>query len=143
MFLYQDNERLYSKQLVDSMPNIVLQDQKVIAYLDSIENVIGSEIGDDIIYGNQEANYLDGVGGADLLYGLGGNDTLVLQEGYAEGGEGNDSYVILRSSLEKNYSVHFETIINEVSHIEASIVRLNYRFDEIAAIFRRGKDIIF
>ncbi|NBM49166.1 RTX toxin [Proteus sp. G2666] len=143
LLLYQDNERLYSKQLVDSMPNIVLQDQKVIAYLDSIENVIGSEIGDDIIYGNQEANYLDGVGGADLLYGLGGNDTLVLQEGYAEGGEGNDSYVILRSSLEKNYSVHFETIINEVSHIEASIVRLNYRFDEIAAIFRRGKDIIF
>ncbi len=143
LFLYQENGRLYSKQLVDSMPNIVLQDQKVIAYLDSIENVIGSEIGDDIIYGNQENNYLDGAGGADLLYGLGGNDTLVLQEGYAEGGEGNDSYIILRSSLEKNYNIQFETIINEVSHVESSIVRLNYHFDEIVAISRRGKDIIF
>ncbi|QEZ91132.1 RTX toxin [Proteus sp. CD3] len=143
LFLYQENGRLYSKQLVDSMPNIVLQDQKVIAYLDSIENVIGSETGDDIIYGNQENNYLDGAGGADLLYGLGGNDTLVLQEGYAEGGEGNDSYVILRSSLEKNYNIQFETIINEVSHVESSIVRLNYHFDEIVAISRRGKDIIF
>ncbi len=143
LFLYQENGRLYSKQLVDSMPNIVLQDQKVIAYLDSIENVIGSEAGDDIIYGNQEDNYLDGASGADLLYGLGGNDTLVLQEGCAEGGEGNDSYVILRSSLEKNYNIQFETIINEVSHVESSIVRLNYYFDEIIAIFRRGKDIIF
>lgn len=143
LFLYQENGRLYSKQLVDSMPNIVLQDQSVIAYLDSIENVMGSEIGDDIIYGNQEDNYLDGVGGADLLYGLGGNDTLVLQEGYAEGGEGNDNYIILRASLEKNYNIQFETIINEESHIESSIVRLNYNFDEISAVSRRGKDIIF
>lgn len=143
LFLYQENGRLYSKQLVDSMPNIVLQDQSVIAYLDSIENVIGSEIGDDIIYGDQDDNYLDGVGGADLLYGLGGNDTLVLQEGYAEGGEGNDNYIILRTSLEEKYNAQFETIINEVSHIESSIVRLNYNFDEISAILRRGKDIIF
>lgn len=143
LFLYQENGRLYSKRLVDSMPNIVLQDQKVIAYLDSIENVIGSETSDDIIYGNQDNNYLDGAGGADSLYGLGGNDTLVLQEGYAEGGEGNDSYVILRSSLEKNYNIQFETIINEVSHVESSIVRLNYHFDEIVAISRRGKNIIF
>lgn len=143
LFLYQESGYLYSKNLVDSMPNIILQDQKVIAYLDNIENVIGSEFGNDIISGNQEDNYLDGGGGADLLYGLGGNDTLVLQEGYAEGGEGNDSYVILRSSLDKNYHIQFETIINEVSQIESSIVRLNYHFDEIVAISRRGNDIIF
>lgn len=143
LFLYQESGYLYSKKLVDSMPNIILQDQKVIAYLDNIENVIGSEFGDDIISGNQEDNYLDGGGGADLLYGLGGNDTLVLQEGYAEGGEGNDSYVILRSSLDKNYHIQFETIINEVSQIESSIVRLNYHFDEIVAISRRGNDIVF
>ncbi|MGO2679777.1 MAG: calcium-binding protein [Proteus vulgaris] len=143
LFLYQENGRLYSKQLVDSMPNIVLQTQKVIAYLDSIENVIGSEIGNDTIYGNQEDNYLDGGGGTDLLYGLEGNDTLVLQEGYAEGGEGNDSYIILRSSLEKNYNVQFETIINEKSELQSSIVRLNYNFDEIYSIRRYGKDIVF
>lgn len=143
LFLYQENGHLYSKQFVDSMPNIVLQDQQVIAYLDSIENVIASEIGDDIIYGNQEDNYLDGAGGADLLYGLGGNDTLVLQEGYAEGGEGNDNYIILRSSLEKNHHVHYETIINEVNDTEISMIRLNYHFDEIKSIRRDGKNIIF
>ncbi|MEX5898218.1 hypothetical protein AB6H17_16225 [Proteus vulgaris] len=63
------------------MPNIVLQTQKVIAYLDSIENVIGSEIGNDTIYGNQEDNYLDGGGGTDLLYGLEGNDTFSITGG--------------------------------------------------------------
>ena len=143
LFLYQDKDGFYSRQLIDSMPNIVLQNQSVIAYLDSIENVIGSETGNDIIYGNQEDNYLDGGGGADLLYGLGGNDTLVLQEGYAEGGEGNDRYIILRASLEQSYNIQFETIINEFSQDNTSIVKLNYRFDEISAIRRYGKDILF
>ena len=59
----------------------------VIAYLDSIENILVVNLGNDTIYGNQEDNYLDGVGGADLLYGLRWNDTLVLQEGYAGGDE--------------------------------------------------------
>ena len=35
------------------MPNITLQNN-VIAYLESIENVVGSEIGNDIIYGDQK-----------------------------------------------------------------------------------------
>ncbi|MBG6018514.1 calcium-binding protein [Proteus mirabilis] len=125
------------------MPSIELQQDKVIAYLDSIENVIGCKTGDDIIYGNDEDNYLSGMGGVDLLYGQAGNDTLILQEGYAEGGEGHDNYLILRASLEERYSVLFQTIINEMSHSEASLVRLNYTFDEIAAIHRRGKDITF
>ncbi|EEG85440.1 type I secretion target GGXGXDXXX repeat (2 copies) [Proteus penneri ATCC 35198] len=125
------------------MPNIELQDQKVIAYLDSIENVIGSEIGDDYILGNEEANYLNGAGGVDHLYGKGGNDTLVLNEGYAEGGEGNDSYIILRSYLEQNYNKLFETIINENNKFESSVVRFNYYFDEIISIKRNKKDIIF
>ncbi|MFF0928294.1 calcium-binding protein, partial [Proteus mirabilis] len=122
---------------------IELQQDEVIAYLDSIENVIGCKTGDDIIYGNDEDNYLSGMGGVDLLYGQAGNDTLILQEGYAEGGEGHDNYLILRASLEERYSVLFQTIINEMSHSESSLVRLNYTFDEIAAIHRRGKDITF
>ncbi|MDL5168322.1 RTX toxin [Proteus faecis] len=142
LFLYQENGRLYSKKIVDSMPNIILQNHSIIAYLDSIENVIGSEFGNDTLYGNHKANYLDGMGGADLLYGLGGNDTLVLQEGYAEGGDGNDNYLILRASLEKNYNIQFETIINEKSEVETSLIRLNYYFDEIHSIRRQGKDIV-
>ncbi|WP_311746538.1 anthrax toxin-like adenylyl cyclase domain-containing protein [Proteus penneri] len=143
LYLYQNKGNLYSKKLVDTMPNIELQDQKVIAYLDSIENVIGSEIGDDYILGNEEANYLNGAGGVDHLYGKGGNDTLVLNEGYAEGGEGNDSYIILRSYLEQNYNKLFETIINENNKFESSVVRFNYYFDEIISIKRNKKDIIF
>ncbi|WP_337236594.1 anthrax toxin-like adenylyl cyclase domain-containing protein [Proteus faecis] len=143
LYLYQNESGFYSKKLIDTMPNIELQDQKVIAYLDSIENVIGSEIGDDYILGNEEANYLNGAGGVDLLYGKGGNDTLVLNEGYAEGGEGNDSYIILRSFLEQSYNKWFETIINENSKLGSSVVRFNYCFDEIISIKRNKKDIIF
>ncbi|WP_249717543.1 hypothetical protein [Proteus faecis] len=40
---------------------------------------MGSEFGNDTLYGNHKANYLDGMGGADLLYGLGGNDTFILR----------------------------------------------------------------
>ncbi|WP_109406121.1 RTX toxin [Proteus hauseri] len=143
LFLYQDNGRVYSRKLLDTMPSIVLQAHKVIAYLDSIENVIGSKNSNDIIYGNQNDNYLDGVDGTDLLYGLKGNDTLALQDGYAEGGDGNDKYIILRASLEKSYNILFETIINEVSKSESSVVKLNYNFDEITSINRYGKDIVF
>jgi Ca2+-binding RTX toxin-like protein len=49
----------------------------------SIENVFGSEFGNDKISGNAEANYLVGAGGNDLLYGRSGDDTL-------EGGTGSD-----------------------------------------------------
>lgn len=143
LYLYQNEGHFYSKKLIDTMSNIELQDQQVIAYLDSIENVIGSEMGDDYILGNEEANYLNGAGSVDHLYGKGGNDTLVLNEGYAEGGEGNDSYVILRSSLEQSYNKLFETIINETNKLGSSVVRFNYFFDEITSIKRNKKDIIF
>ncbi|EOG1985030.1 TPA: calcium-binding protein [Proteus mirabilis] len=143
LFIFRHQGQIYTHKLADKMPSIELQQDKVIAYLDSIENVIGCKTGDDIIYGNDEDNYLSGMGGVDLLYGQAGNDTLILQEGYAEGGEGHDNYLILRASLEERYSVIFQTIINEMSHSEASLVRLNYTFDEIAAIHRRGKDITF
>ena len=52
----------------------------------SIENLVGSNIGDDSLVGSNEANLIQGVGGNDALYGLGGNDTLL-------GGAGNDFLV--------------------------------------------------
>jgi len=48
-----------------------------------IENLVGSNAGDDSLAGNNAANVLQGMGGNDALYGLGGNDTLY-------GGAGND-----------------------------------------------------
>ncbi|HIE0970660.1 TPA: calcium-binding protein, partial [Proteus mirabilis] len=98
LFIFRHQGQIYTHKLADKMPSIELQQDEVIAYLDSIENVIGCKTGDDIIYGNDEDNYLSGMGGVDLLYGQAGNDTLILQEGYAEGGEGHDNYLILRAS---------------------------------------------
>jgi Ca2+-binding RTX toxin-like protein len=48
-----------------------------------IENVAGSDSGDDILRGNAVANTLTGNGGADHLYGAAGNDIL-------DGGDGAD-----------------------------------------------------
>ena len=45
-------------------------------------NVIGTEQG-DIIFGDNNNNFLDGRGGNDTVFGLGGNDTV-------KGGSGND-----------------------------------------------------
>lgn len=88
-------------------------------------------------------NYLNGMGGVDSLYGLAGDDTLVLREGYAQGGAGNDSYTILRASNTDNNVKQLETIIDEETHTEASLIQLNYTFDEITAISRRETDIVF
>ena len=49
-----------------------------------IENLVGSNVGDDSLVGSNEANVIQGMGGNDAIYGLGGNDALY-------GGAGNDS----------------------------------------------------
>jgi len=52
--------------------------------LKHVENVRGSQTGDDVIKGSGAANRLDGNGGKDVLTGRNGNDTLY-------GGKGNDT----------------------------------------------------
>ena len=52
----------------------------------SIENLIGSDIGDDLLYGDAGANRLTGLGGNDTLRGRAGIDQL-------EGGDGNDIFI--------------------------------------------------
>jgi Ca2+-binding RTX toxin-like protein len=49
----------------------------------SIENVIGSATGNDVVTGGNEANFFDGGGGNDTLDGGGGGDSII-------GGEGDD-----------------------------------------------------
>lgn len=55
---------------------------------------------DDNLRGNADNNLLDGGAGKDTLFGDDGDDQLVLTEGEAIGGEGNDSYYIQRLSVE-------------------------------------------
>ena len=52
----------------------------------SIENLVGSDSGNDVLTGNAGPNALDGWGGDDTLRGGGGADTL-------SGGTGNDTFL--------------------------------------------------
>ncbi len=54
--------------------------------LSGLENVVGTNFGDELAGANGIANRLDGLGGNDSLNGLGGNDTIF-------GGAGNDTVV--------------------------------------------------
>lgn len=60
-----------------------------------IENVIGSRLGADRIYGYGENNRLEGRGGADALSGGAGNDVLVggAAADTLTGGSGNDVFI--------------------------------------------------
>jgi Ca2+-binding RTX toxin-like protein len=61
-------------------------------YLDSIENLTGSKLG-DTIYGSSGVNDLRGGGGNDLIFGLAGNDRVWGDSGNDTigGGDGNDA----------------------------------------------------
>ncbi|MEH6497086.1 MAG: VCBS domain-containing protein [Pseudomonas marincola] len=59
--------------------------------LDNIENIVGSQVVDDI-WANNLANKIDGAGGSDFIDGFGGNDTLIGGHGHDRlyGGSGDD-----------------------------------------------------
>jgi Ca2+-binding RTX toxin-like protein len=63
-----------------------------VANLASIENVVASAA-DDKLWGNDEANRIDGAGGNDFIDGRDGNDTLTGGTGFDEvhGGAGDDT----------------------------------------------------
>jgi serralysin len=56
-----------------------------IAYGTHIEDATGGSAR-DLMWGNDDANILSGLGGDDVIKGFGGNDTLI-------GGDGNDTFV--------------------------------------------------
>ncbi|HHR6212959.1 TPA: RTX toxin, partial [Providencia alcalifaciens] len=67
-----------------------------IAHLRNIENIIIRGNTNDSLRGDDNDNVLDGGLGKDLLVGYGGDDKLILTQGDAVGGDGNDSYHIRR-----------------------------------------------
>lgn len=60
--------------------------------LSSIEDVYGSNTGNDVIAGSAAANFIYGNGGHDKIYGRAGNDKLYGYTGFDKifGGDGND-----------------------------------------------------
>lgn len=142
LYLYHYEGNVEIKKIEDSMADIKLQDETIIAYLDSIENIIGSrnETHFDNFIGNEQNNYLDGGRGVDFLYGLAGNDTLILEEGYAEGGDGLDTYIV-SIPLEDKENKFSEIRINEKNEQESSLVKLGYDFSSIKTIIRNGNNL--
>ncbi|WP_369308174.1 anthrax toxin-like adenylyl cyclase domain-containing protein [Providencia rettgeri] len=67
-----------------------------VAYIKNIENIVLRNKTNDRVLGDEKDNILDGGSGDDWLYGDSGNDKLILVQGYAKGGKGNDSYQIRR-----------------------------------------------
>lgn len=62
--------------------------------LGSVEDLVGSYSGADLLYGDDGPNRIAGLGGADQLYGRGGDDDLEggEQADLCDGGEGTNAY---------------------------------------------------
>ncbi len=137
----------------DIMPNISPRTDEVIAYLDSFENIICSGNSDDILMGSDKDNYIDAASGKDYVLGLNGNDTIKLSEGFANGGEGHDTYIISRLNTFYKGKAEVSIIIDEVTGdeklennqdaSEQNIVKLEHNLKDIKSIKRIGSDIIF
>ncbi len=76
----------------------------------SIENIIGSETGNDTLAGDVGENVIDGRDGDNVLYGRAGNDVLAAGSGvdFADGGDGVDtiSYARLGATVVDLLGIH-------------------------------------
>lgn len=103
------------------------------AHIQHIENIIIRGNSDDIVRGNEQNNVIDGSLGDDKLYGYNGDDKLILATGYANGGEGNDSYHLRR------YEWHRQ--LNNFSRIEKRYDAKTKRFSEHKVINSQYRDL--
>ena len=103
------------------------------AVIDNFENIIGHAQQGEILEGNDKDNYLDGAGGKDKIYGLAGNDHIMLNQGYANGGIGDDYYVIKRylwSQQTKNLYINEKKYSEEHGRmVDKQVLNKKYRFN--------------
>lgn len=164
-FLYQDYVNNF-----ENIPLLIEDRNTTGVYVDlvSFEHVIGIKNKQDVILGNRKNNILNGNGGVDIIYGMAGQDTIILNNGYANGGEEQDNYIIERYNKREykesllwnqhNYlwnadeeewhylnedDREFDAIvtIDEQQFEEKSIVNLNYQLDEINSLQLVDNDI--
>ncbi|WP_339051266.1 YopT-type cysteine protease domain-containing protein [Candidatus Hamiltonella endosymbiont of Tuberolachnus salignus] len=99
----------------------------LLANLKSIEHIHGHRETSDYLVGNEKNNILNGLGGRDEIWGHGGNDTLILEQGIAYGGGGIDHTIIL-----KNTQPHPVTVrIDDEGEEALSLITFQYRYEEI------------
>ncbi|HGN1705512.1 TPA: C80 family cysteine peptidase [Providencia rettgeri] len=110
-----DNLPVSYKAYIDLMYNRVEYQQIgtrssiAVAHLQGIENIVMRGNSHDIIRGDYNDNILDGGIGNDILVGFSGDDKLILTQGLAKGGEGNDRYHIRRFTWHQQVSDLYET----------------------------------
>ncbi|MDP2831692.1 MAG: calcium-binding protein [Pseudomonadota bacterium] len=81
----------------------------------NFENIAGSNVGNDLLYGNAANNSLSGGGGNDALQGRAGND-------YLDGGAGNDTYQFNRGDGSDSWTDNDATLGNtDVARFGADI----------------------
>jgi serralysin len=92
-----------------------------IAYNTIIEDAIGGSAR-DLLWGNDAANHLSGMGGDDVIKGFGGNDTLT-------GGDGSDVFVFANdgsTDTVSDFQTGFDKIdLSEVAGADAAHVAFN------------------
>lgn len=88
--LYRYGEATYSDEVLeddfagfDRKDAFFFEDKVQFDGLRSVENVVGTNQGSDVLRGSNGKNVLDGQGGDDIINGRKGNDTII-------GGEGDD-----------------------------------------------------
>ncbi|WP_174891489.1 hypothetical protein [Candidatus Hamiltonella defensa] len=99
----------------------------LVANLKEIEHIHGHMTTQDYLVGNEKNNILNGLGSRDEIWGHGGNDTLILEQGIAYGGGGIDHTIIL-----KNTQAHPVTVSLEDDGEEAlSLITFQHSYEEI------------
>ncbi|CNK03806.1 putative RTX-family protein [Yersinia frederiksenii] len=103
----------------------------------NIDNVITQACFDDILFGNNNANYINGVSGYDIIYGLAGDDKLQLSNGVADGGADNDLYII--TAQDKG---HHQVKIIDSGLDEISSILMPYTVTDLESISLADNDVI-
>lgn len=107
------------------------------ANLKDIENVIGQAYLNDILHGNNNDNYINGISGFDNIKGLNGNDKMQLINGVADGGRGNDLYLI--TAQDKG---HHQVKIIDSGLDEISSILMSYSVTDLRSINLDDNDVI-
>lgn len=103
-----------------------------------IEGVVGTD-GDDIIYGNDDANYLNGDRGHDEIYGGGGDDYIDASYSIGStlfGDAGNDIFVL---GPAENALIDGGTGVDTVEALPDQAFRLDVYQDDLAFVAQSGE----
>ncbi|MBF0561228.1 MAG: hypothetical protein HQL37_04230 [Alphaproteobacteria bacterium] len=90
--------RQFDATIFNRIEEVRFDDNSVWTYQDLMNRFMAATAGDDSLYGDGQANVLDGGAGNDSLNGGGGNDTFVFGRGYP-GRPGRQRHLCLRPRL--------------------------------------------